>query len=276
MIRSLSETLHAILTQPQLPAELAAAQIMFDRPVESNGYQQTTINLFLYDIRENVELRNNEPIIVRQQGKVITHRPPLRVSCSYLITAWPFGGQALELQEQRLLSQVLEVLSRYNTIPGSFLQGKLVGQEPPLPMVTLQLDAVKNLAEFWSALGAKIRPSITVTVTISMTDITPPVEDSTVISAQFDMELKDVPATKLALFRIGGLVIDANSKPIANAIVSLLEAALTTASDDQGRFVFGKVAAGAYTLRAQSGLKTRDVAITVPAAQGNNYDVQII
>jgi phage antirepressor YoqD-like protein len=59
MIRDLSQTLRAILTQPGLPAELAAAQIAFDRPTEQFNPSQTTVDLFLFDVQENKELRSN-------------------------------------------------------------------------------------------------------------------------------------------------------------------------------------------------------------------------
>ena len=94
MIRDLSETLRAILDDPALAGEfpeLAAAQIVFEHPTEQFNPQQTTIDLFLYDLRENMELRSNEPVIERNNGTAIIHRAPLRVACSYLITAWPVG-----------------------------------------------------------------------------------------------------------------------------------------------------------------------------------------
>jgi len=173
MIDDLSETLRAILTQKGLPAELAAAHIVFDHPSETFIPQQTTVDLFLYDIREDLELRSNELEFERSNGKVTTHRAPLRIACSYLITAWPVGGAELALQEQRLLSQVLQVFSRFPTIPAEFLQGSLKDQTPPLPMVTALVDPQKNLSEFWTALGSQLRPSLTVTATIAIEVIAP-------------------------------------------------------------------------------------------------------
>lgn len=55
MIRELSETMRAILDDPTLATafpELAAAQILFDRPVEGFNPAQATVDLFLYDVRE--------------------------------------------------------------------------------------------------------------------------------------------------------------------------------------------------------------------------------
>src|SRR5215207_3840324 len=98
MIRDLSLTLQAILDDPALAAsfpELAGAQVVFDRPSDTFNPSQTTIDLFLYDVRENMELRSNEPRLERLNGQTRIHPPPLRVMCSYLVTAWPVGGTEL-------------------------------------------------------------------------------------------------------------------------------------------------------------------------------------
>jgi Pvc16 N-terminal domain/Carboxypeptidase regulatory-like domain len=176
MIDDLSKTLRAILTRTGLSPPLDSAHVVFDHPSEKFAPQQTTVDLFLYDIRENVQLRSNEPTLECANGKVTIHHPPLRLACSYLVTAWPVGGAELAMQEQRLLSQVVEELSKHSTIPADFLQGRLKGQTPPLPLVTAVVDPQKNLSEFWTALGNRLRPSVTITATIAMDLLEPEVE----------------------------------------------------------------------------------------------------
>jgi hypothetical protein len=280
MIRDLSLTLRAILEQDGLPAELADAQIVFDRPTEPFAPSPTAVDLFLYDIRENVELRSNEPIVERLNGQARIHRPPLRVACSYLVTAWPIDDEEPALQEHRLLSQVLALLSRYPTIPENFLKGKLVGQEPPLPMMTAQANGLQNPAEFWTAVGNKLRASLTVTVTIAVPVLGP--EDAPiVISRQVDLEQQGLPETRETFFRIGGRVIDAAGAPVAGATVMLVEPGLITTqrglttTDAQGRYRFGGLSSGAYQVRVQSTAGVAELDITVPAPAGSNYDVQL-
>ena len=162
----------------------------------------------------------------------------------------------------------------YPTIPGSFLQGSLVGQEPPLPMIAMQPDAIKNLSEFWSALGSRLRPSLTVTVTIALgvfTLETAPV----VITGLVGMEQLNLSATHGDLFRIGGVITNAANAPVANAAVTLVELGLATTTDAGGRYSLGRIAGGAYTLTVRSGATTRTVSITIPATAGNNYNVQL-
>jgi Pvc16 N-terminal domain len=149
---------------------LSNASITFDRPGEKyEGDPSGTVSLFLFDIRENFELRSNEPIIERANGEATRRRPPRRVACSYLVTAWYSAAEKdRELKEQGLLSQALQVLSRFSTLPNPLLWGSLRDQQPPLPVVTLAADGLKNPAEFWTALGGKLRAAFAVTVTISV------------------------------------------------------------------------------------------------------------
>ncbi len=277
MIRDLSLTLQAILDDPGLALrfpELAAAQIVFDRPSEPFSPGQTTVDLFLHDIRENVELRNNEPTFTRTNGLVTLRRPPLRVACSYLVTAWPVGGANTALQEHRLLSQVLQVLGGLRTIPAAFLRGTLVGQVPPLPLLTAQPDSLRIASEFWTALGNKMRPSVTVTATIAL-EVFAPETAPLVIARSTSLEELGLAATQERFFRIGGRVTAASGTPVANATVTLVQSGVATRTDTAGLYTLGILAAGTYTLRAQAGAAERDVSITVPPTTGSNYDVQL-
>src|SRR5574340_118261 len=277
MIDDLSKTLKAVLHDPafatQFP-ELAGAEIVFDRPLDPFTPAQTTVDVFLYDLRENLDLRLNEPTATRMNNQVVTHPAALRLACSYLVTAWPVGGNDLPLQEQKLLSQVLRVLSRYPTIPASFLQGSLVGQDPPLPMVTLHPDALKNLAEFWSSLGSKLKASLTVTVTISVpvfADVTDFIV--TTHSTSYAPGLSAQPET---LVQFGGRVIDGHSNAVAGALVDMLDIGLRGTTDQAGRFNLQPVPSGAHNVRAiASGFKPQVQSVTVPGLP-DDYVIQLV
>jgi hypothetical protein len=283
MINDLSLTLRAILDDPALATtfpELAAAQVVFDRPTEQFNPSQTTIDLFLYDVREDMELRNNEPIVERQNGTAVIKRPPLRVACSYLLTVWAVGGGELPLQEQKILSQALMVLSRYPTIPAAFLKGGLAGQEPPLPMMTSRSDGLKNPSEFWTAIGNKLRASITIVVTIGL-EVFVPETAPLVITSDVRIgertspdEQKLTEQTTQDLFRISGTIRGANNAPLAGAVVTLKNTGFRSVADAEGHYSFGPLAKGSYTVRAQAGQSVKEVNIVVPAASGNNYNVQ--
>lgn len=178
MIRDLSETLQAILDDPLLGKQqpfqkLVEAQVAFERPSEQFNPSQTTLNLFLFDIRENVELRDKEPVVARGgDGKASIRRPPLRVDCSYLLTAWAVGSTGPErvLEEHELLGMALQVLARYPTIEERFLRGSLKQQGRPMPLRVGGIDReeMKDTAGFWTALGNKLRPALVVTATLEL------------------------------------------------------------------------------------------------------------
>jgi hypothetical protein len=277
MIDDLSRSLRAILDDPGLAApfpELAAAQISFERPSETFNPAQTTVDLFLYAVRENVDLRDNQPNVTRLNGQVAIRRPPLRVDCSYLVTAWPVGGVEPSLQEHRLLSQVLQVFSALPTIPPGFLQGVLVGQEPPLPLLVAQSNGLSNPAEFWTALGNRLRAAFTLVATVAV-PVGAPVLAPAAITHDVRLEQMDLPTTEVRFLQIGGRVTNAANAAVPGATVLLVEPDLGTTTDGDGRFRLGSVAAGTYTLRVTLGAVTQQVAITVPAPIGSSYNVQL-
>jgi hypothetical protein len=277
MIDDLSKVLKAVLHDPvfatQFP-ELKAADIVFDRPLDPFTPAATTIDVFLYDLRENLELRLNEITTTKSGNQIITHPAALRLACSYLVTAWPVGGPDLALQEHKLLSQVLRVLSRYPTIPATFLTGTtLVGQDPPMPMVTLHPDALKNLAEFWSSLGSKLKASLTVTVTISV----PVFADfpDFMVTTHSTIYAPGFSAPSETLIQFGGRVIDNHSNGVVGAMVDILDMGLRETTDQSGQFDFEMVPAGSYNVRAiATGFKPKVQSIAVPGLP-DEYVIQL-
>ena len=180
MIHDLDKTLEQLLKQ-DLPSELVSqVTISFATPDDSFPPTSITlpaIDIFLYDVRENRDLRSNEWTVERHSSGMATKkRPPVRVECSYLVTAWPSESAPKPAQdEHHLLGEVMKVLLRHPTIPASVLQGSLKGQEPPLPGISLQPGRLQSLGEFWQALGGKPKAALNYTVTIGV-EVHKPVE----------------------------------------------------------------------------------------------------
>jgi hypothetical protein len=264
MIDDLSRTLEAILRQPDLPAELRDAEVIFQPPDERFAPDVPTLNLFLYDIRENRELRSNEPRLVRLQGEAVVRPPALRVDCAYLLTAWAGGqpGSAATLLEQRLLATALLALARLPTVPAALLQGELRGQEP-LPMMTAHGEGPANPAEFWTALGTPLRPAVTLTATVALE-----AARSVIVPLVRARALSVVPGAHGVL--VSGLILnDADGSPVADAEVALVEAGgrvrIATTSDAAGRYDLEPVPQGDFILRVRSGgFAPEDAAITLP------------
>jgi hypothetical protein len=185
MLNNLDQSLKTLLEQELPPDLVGQVTISFESPDAQAGQDANAINLFLYDVRENWELRSNEWRLEQNNGRVTQQPPPARVDCSYLITAWskiPEGRQGKADQEHLFLGEVMKVLLRHRQLPAGVLQGDLVGQEPPVRAKPLQASQLQSLGEFWQAMGSKPKAMLNYTVTIGVpvgeeVDLGPPVKD---------------------------------------------------------------------------------------------------
>ena len=173
MIQDLDATLRQLLTANAPPGSLlASAKIAFDLP-DADWHAKLaalTLNLYLYNIVENRDMRTNEVLLVRSSDGKRAARlaPPIRIDCAYCITAWSLSTASPVLEEHQLLSDVLLLLLQTPTIPAGVLQGSLVAQIPPYPTIVASTDAMKNHPEFWTALDQKLKPSLNYVVTLGM------------------------------------------------------------------------------------------------------------
>jgi Pvc16 N-terminal domain len=173
MIDDLDRAVEELLKRELSPGLVEQVGISFAAPDSEFPPSSVTlpaVDLFLYDVRENLELRNTGWTVEhREDGTAWRRRNPVRVDCSYLITAWASEGSTTRaLDEHRLLSEVMKVLLKHPTIPEVLLQGSLKGQEPPLPSSTLQPGRLQSVSEFWQALGGKPKAALNYTVTIGV------------------------------------------------------------------------------------------------------------
>ncbi|HEX8294138.1 MAG TPA: Pvc16 family protein, partial [Pyrinomonadaceae bacterium] len=213
----------------------------------------------------------------------LVRQPPKRIDCSYLLTAWTAGstGPQLVLEEHELLGQAVQVFARYPTIPARFLQGGLKGQELPLPLNVGGTNAgeVKDPADFWSALGNKLRPSLVLTVTLELPAEEP--EPAPLVGThELRLGLRNpaaetglIPATAEELFRVGGLVTDEKGRAVAGAKVSGVGVSATT--DGEGRYALGPLPGGAHSLSVSAGARRGSFKVVVPAPAGETYDFQL-
>jgi hypothetical protein len=254
------------------------ADISFMTPERGYAPPQETVNLFLYETRENRELRDPVPIIERRDGSSVRRRPPLRVDCSYLVTAWSKKtGADRVAAEHELLAQAFNWVSRSPAIPARFLQAAgMTKQAFPPPTLVAQMDAAKNVGEFWSALGIAPRPFFNLIVTIAM-DLDQSIEDSTVTTVVTTYGATDAARGEAEeRIIVGGTVNDRSGQPVPDAWVRLEPVGETYVTNTDGRFIFAKAERGAgYSLRARAtGLgEVSRVGIEVPSLSGE-YNLQ--
>jgi hypothetical protein len=172
MIDDLDKTLETLLKRhlpPNLVSQVAISFAAPDNQFPPPNVLPPAIDLFLYDVRENRDLRSQEITVERQDGVAIQRRAPVRVDCSYLITAWASDSSPNPAQdEHHLLGEVMRLLLRFSALPDDVLQGSLVNQDFPLPTSTLQAGRLQSVGEFWQAMGGKPKAALHYTVTLAL------------------------------------------------------------------------------------------------------------
>jgi hypothetical protein len=271
MISDLDESIKELLTKRGLldPAEV---DIKFEMPNRgwSASISKPTVSIYLYDVRENHQLRGTEWTVTRDEnGKATRKKNPSRVDLAYLITVWTSDIA----DEHRLLWHVLHTLFRYPDLPVELLSGELSSHEYPIRTSTAQPDGLfNNPADFWSALDNEIKPSINYVVTLPLdTDIafTAPVVTTKIV------DYKPPDAETERLVQVAGTVHKAGkpAEGIPEARVVATEAGMTTLTDAQGRYSFPKINAGEHTFQVLiADKKVHEASIIIP---GVSYDLEV-
>ncbi|MFN8499780.1 MAG: Pvc16 family protein [Anaerolineae bacterium] len=292
MLNDLDETLKQLLIQKAgfAPADM---DIIFDIPTRDWATQavtRPTVNLYLFDIRENLERREMAWAAEPSTGSAVRlKRRPVRIDLSYMITCWTTVTE----DQHRLLWAVLATLFRHSPLPEDILQGSLKQLVHPVLTHVAQPDGVlKNVSDFWGALENQLRPAITLVVTLDLDleeFVTAPLVFAKIVkvgeqAVAYDRQGRAhtrqalQPGWETLPIQVGGVVRDPTSKaPVAGATVRLVRgageremqsgAAATTGED--GRYAFDVVAPGDYTLviqRAAQGTTTR-VPVTIAAPE---------
>jgi Pvc16 N-terminal domain len=181
MIHDLDESLRTLVRRDALQG--SDVDIAFDAPTrEWAAHRNTpTVDLYLYDIREDLQRRTVAWEPVRDEnGRVSERRPPPRVyKLSYLVTAWTQRPE----DEHRLLSAMLSCFLRNERLPDEVLAGTLAGTAAPiLATIALPPPPDRSLSDVWSALGGELKPSLDLVVTAPFDvqrqqEAGPPVQD---------------------------------------------------------------------------------------------------
>jgi Pvc16 N-terminal domain len=121
-----------------------------------------TVNLYLYDLREDLRKRTRGLLNEYDRGRVVArHLPPRHIKLSYLLTAWTQRAE----DEHRLLSALLMTFLRHESVPPSLLTGQLAELGLPVGLtVALPPPEDRSFADVWTALGGELKPSLDVVV----------------------------------------------------------------------------------------------------------------
>ena len=181
VIHDVDESLRALVKRDALNG--SKVEVQFDAPTKDWVAKRNapTIDMYLYDIREDTTRRETAWIEIRDEKGIVTERrlPPRRYRLSYLVTAWTNRPE----DEHRLLSGLLSCFVRHEYMPPELLTGVLEDSTLPVIInVALPVPADRNIADVWSAMGGELKPSLDLIVTAPLDierslEVGPPVQE---------------------------------------------------------------------------------------------------
>jgi hypothetical protein len=245
MLNELDETLKTLLLQdlPRVTERIEADgfDVSFDVPNREFRSRLTrpTLSLYLYNIQENRDLRGRVWSVTRNNGSVTTRRPPVRLDCNYMVTAW---SNEVE-DEHRLLTGAARVLFRNPILPSDVLQGELAGDIEIMTEVA-QPESFKDVVDIWSVLDNDLHPSVRVKITIPL-ELDVEYVTTAVTGHDIGMDEPTWRPGPTRPMRMSGRV-ERDGQPVAGALVRADVSSATT--DNRGEYSLNRVTPGRQLL----------------------------
>jgi hypothetical protein len=266
------------LVMNELSIRNGSIEVAFDQPRRewSSQVNKPTINFYLFDIKENVELRGSEQMFAerRENGNIAIKRNPSRIDLFYLITCWTRDTQ----DQHRLLSNVLVALLRNPFLPEAVLPEPLKYQPSPIRIKIAQGDILANVTDLWSTMDNEMRPGLRMTVTISVEPHKPEIFPMvTSAELRFFQEDKDraepVPAVLSHTYHVIGGQVRSQKHSMAVLKLVVRETGQEISVNPEGEFSIARLQEGDYHLDVLvNGRVIKQHAIHVPSS---SYDIEV-
>ncbi len=246
-------------------------QITLDTPGDAMRLRdgEAYVNLYLYDVRENVALRDEgsrHPRRIGPDNLGGTRPAPTRVDLSYLITAHAGGDTRLE---HHLLSDVYATLLRAPVLPPPYLTPTM--QALGKCLVSLQVAfpgdlSRADLSSLWQALDGPLRPALHLVVTF-------PFDTAETRWTKIVREAPSVSLLPSSAVLVTGIVLDAaTEKPLEGAAITRIDGpgdgpqvGALPGSGEDGIFVLPTLPPGIHTFRiGREGYRSATATVTVP------------
>lgn len=271
MFNDVDETLREVLIA-DVPIKKNEVDLAFDRPTRewSSRLSKPTLNLFLYDVREREELKDDAPVITRDEnGRAVKQKPPRRIDLAYLVTAWTKEAA----DEHRLLAGVLASMYRQGQIGAERLQGDLKLVTYPILTRVTAPDGVAKSADLWGVLDNELHASLSWVWTVPL-DVFRPITGPLVRTKEIRLGVPG-EAWRESILQVGGLV-HRKGEPLAGVPgvkVAVVGTSFEAETDAEGRFSFANLPAGEYTWRVQPPEgKAKEHKVVVPSS---SYDLEV-
>ena len=163
MITAIDEALRTLVRAEALDGA-RDIEVVLDAPTKDWAARRNapTVNLYLYDLREDMRRRAVGHREVRtEDGAISRIGPPRHFKMSYLVTAWTQRPE----DEHRLLSSLLTCFLRYDALPAHVVPPTYPENGLVVPItVGLPPPEDRTFADVWSALGGELKPSLDLVV----------------------------------------------------------------------------------------------------------------
>lgn len=157
LIELLRDNLQDLIPRRQL--------IVMASPGEIEANDDVRLSLFLYQVLENIHLKNQEMQI---RGPTTLTFPPIVLDLYYMFTSYPSGIQGITertREEHSILGRAIQIINDNSVLAGSVLKGDLDvnGYELHITLTPVSLD---DMTKMWTTFpGKPFRSSICCLVT---------------------------------------------------------------------------------------------------------------
>lgn len=164
-IADIGETLIELLRDNMQDLIPRRQSIVLASPGEIEENDDVRLSLFLYQVLENIHLKNRDMQVKDPKTLVF---PPVALDLYYMLTSYPSGVQDISertKEEHSILGRVIQVLNDNTILTGSVLKGGLAinGYDLHITLSPLSLD---DMTKMWTTFpGKTFRSSICCLVT---------------------------------------------------------------------------------------------------------------
>jgi hypothetical protein len=272
MINDLDETLKQLMIT-KAGLDQSQVSISFAAPSKEWASHQSrpVVNFYLYDVKENHELRGLDWSVSSDSKRIATKKKtPPRLDLTYAVTVWTKEVE----DEHSLLGRILVTLMKYTVLPSDIYCGLLKNCEYPIHVTTAQPeDELRNISDFWNAMGNYMKPLINYVVTL-------PIDVDIAFTAPLvttrKLEFREVGEEERDdLLQIGGTVRKKGKTDVVMAGVSVAvkDSGSQAVTDQSGNYRLSKIRKGNYIFEVTApGRPAREIEITVP---GSTYDIEL-
>ncbi len=246
--------------------------VRFEAPTRewSQGLTLPTIDFYLFQVRENTDLRSANYTATRTGSGYVKRFPPRRFDLFYMVSV----HTSSIVDEHQVLWEVLRTLLKHAEWPEDVLTNGLRNADPPVSGRVAQPDEDIDLMDLWSSMETAPRAALAYVLTAPLDlDIT---FEGPLVLTRLARYVRTSPDRALYTERvhIGGIVRDKDGNPAPGVKVELEgSAAPAIMTDEEGRYVFPNIPKGTVRLRADTG-RGKPVSATFEVP-GPGYDIAL-